>query len=78
MLVRICIAASSFLLAAAALAQDGPATRLDAVQKSGELRVCTPGDYEPFGCRKADGPFEGMDVDFASRRRRGSARERSS
>ena len=32
-------------LAATAFAQDAP-SRLDAVQKAGKLRVCTPGDYK--------------------------------
>ena len=39
-------------------------SRLDAVQKSGALRVCTPGDYKPFSAPKADGAFEGIDVDL--------------
>ena len=39
-------------------------SRLDAVQKSGKLRVCTPGDYKPFSLAKADGSFEGIDVDL--------------
>ncbi len=46
-----------------AFAQDVPASRLDAVQKSGKLRVCTPGDYTPFALAK-DGSFEGLDVDL--------------
>ena len=54
-----------FLAAAAttAFAQDAP-SRLDAIQKSGKLRVCTPGDYKPFSLAKADGSFEGIDVDL--------------
>jgi cyclohexadienyl dehydratase len=39
-------------------------SRLDAVQKSGKLRVCTPGDYKPFSVAKPDGTFEGIDVDL--------------
>ena len=42
-----CIALAS----AAAHAQD---SRLDAIQKSGVLRVCTPGDYKPFSLAKPD------------------------
>ena len=41
-------------------------SRLDAVQKSGVLRVCTPGDYKPFSLARPDGSFEGIDVDFAN------------
>jgi cyclohexadienyl dehydratase len=47
----------------AAHAQDAP-SRLDAVQKSGKLRVCTPGDYKPFSLAKPDGSYEGIDVDL--------------
>lgn len=39
-------------------------SRLDAVQKSGTLRVCTPGDYRPFSVAKPDGGYEGIDVDL--------------
>lgn len=62
MRARILVAMILFLAAAAALAQD---SRLDAVQKSGALRVCTPGDYKPFSLAKADGSYEGLDVDLA-------------
>ncbi len=50
------------VFATVAWAQD---SRLDAVQKSGALRVCTPGDYKPFSLAKADGTYEGLDVDLA-------------
>lgn len=33
-------------------------SRLDAVQKGGALRVCTPGDYKPFGLAKATGEYD--------------------
>src|SRR5439155_21364673 len=39
-------------------------SRLDAVQKMGTLRVCTPGDYRPFSLAKSDGGYEGIDVDL--------------
>ena len=39
-------------------------SRLDSVQKSGKLRVCTPGDYKPFSLQRPDGGFEGLDVDL--------------
>src|SRR5437762_2336135 len=45
----------------AALAQE---SRLDAIQKGGALRVCTPGDYKPFSLAKPDATFEGLDVDL--------------
>jgi len=51
------------LVAASALAQDAT-SRLDAVQKSGKLRVCTPGDYKPFSLQRTDSGFEGIDVDM--------------
>ena len=41
-------------------------SRLDAVQKSGVLRVCTPGDYKPFSFAKPDGTYEGIDIDLAN------------
>ena len=66
---------SSFSMVAAALtlggcampAQQGASTtasRLDAVQKTGVLRVCTPGDYRPFSFQKTDASYEGIDVDL--------------
>jgi cyclohexadienyl dehydratase len=48
-----------------ALAQDAPVSRLEAVQKAGKLRVCTPGDYRPFSLLRADGAYEGIDIDLA-------------
>ncbi|MDB5928543.1 MAG: cyclohexadienyl dehydratase [Polaromonas sp.] len=47
-----------------AAAQTAPASSLDAVQKAGVLRICTPGDYKPFSFQKADASFEGIDVDL--------------
>jgi cyclohexadienyl dehydratase len=52
------------LLALPALAQEVAPSRLDAVQKSGKLRICTPGDYTPFALQKSEGMFEGLDVDL--------------
>ena len=40
-------------------------SRLDAIQKGGALRVCTPGDYKPFALARPDAAFEGLDVDIA-------------
>ena len=39
-------------------------SHLDAVQKAGTLRVCSPGDYRPFSFQKADMAYEGIDVDL--------------
>ena len=39
-------------------------SRLDQVIKAGKLRVCSPGDYKPFSLAKADGSFEGIDIDL--------------
>jgi cyclohexadienyl dehydratase len=50
--------------ALSALAEDTPQSRLDTVQKTGKLRVCTPGDYKPFSLQKPDNGFEGIDVDL--------------
>ena len=41
----------------------GP-SHLDAVQAAATLRICTPGDYKPFSFQKADGAYEGIDVDL--------------
>jgi cyclohexadienyl dehydratase len=55
----------SFLLPASlALAQAPSASRLDDVIKSGQLRVCTPGDYKPFSFYRPDGSYEGLDIDL--------------
>jgi len=54
----------SLLFALPALAEAASSSRLDAVQKSGRLRVCTPGDYTPFALQKQEGMFEGLDVDL--------------
>jgi cyclohexadienyl dehydratase len=64
MLSRIVVALTGSIFAVTlSFAQDAPPSRLDAVQKSGKLRVCTPGDYTPFALAK-DGSFEGLDVDL--------------
>jgi len=61
-IARLLAAVAALLLPFYASAQDG--SRLDAVQKQGKLRVCTPGDYKPFSLYKPDGSFEGLDVDL--------------
>ena len=55
------LAAVATCSATLACAQD---SRLDDVIKRGTLRACTPGDYKPFSLAKADGAFEGIDVDI--------------
>lgn len=64
MFARILIVVLPLLCAPLALAQEPPASRLDVVQKSGKLRICTPGDYKPFSLQRPDGAFEGLDVDL--------------
>src|SRR5438105_10124011 len=64
MSVRYLLVALSLITASSALAQEAPASRLDTVQRQGKLRVCTPGDYKPFSLAKADGGFEGLDVEL--------------
>ena len=44
--------------------QGTAASHLDAVQKAGVLRICTPGDYKPFSFQKTDASYEGIDVDL--------------
>ena len=61
MIRQIAVVCCMALAGATAHAQD---SRLDAIQKSGVLRVCTPGDYKPFSLAKPDATFEGLDVDL--------------
>src|SRR5437763_16380801 len=61
---RLLLVALSLSAVPAAIAQDIAVSRLDTVQKSGKLRVCTPGDYKPFSLQRPDGGFEGLDVDL--------------
>lgn len=64
MRIRLALGALALSATALAAAQEAPASRLDAVIKSGHLRVCTPGDYKPFSLQRADGAFEGLDIDL--------------
>lgn len=41
-------------------------SRLDDIVKSGTLRACATGDYKPYTYRRADGQFEGIDVDLVA------------
>ncbi|MGU7769538.1 transporter substrate-binding domain-containing protein [Burkholderia sp. MR1-5-21] len=40
-------------------------SRLDDVLARGTLRICTTGDYKPYSYYRADGRFEGIDIDMA-------------
>jgi cyclohexadienyl dehydratase len=64
MFIRACIVTLSLFTATAAFAQDASPSRLDAVQKAGKIRVCSPGDYKPFSLQRPDGGFEGLDIDL--------------
>jgi cyclohexadienyl dehydratase len=61
-MIRLLVTLMLAMFGGAALAQE---SRLDAIQKGGALRVCTPGDYKPFSLAKTDTSFEGLDVDIA-------------
>ena len=61
MVFRIAVVIVTLCASTSILAED---SRLDDVIKRGALRVCTPGDYKPFSLAKADGTFEGIDVDL--------------
>jgi hypothetical protein len=64
--LAIALAASSLLGACAMSPSRAPvaASRLDAVQAAGVLRICTPGDYKPFSFQKPDAGYEGIDIDL--------------
>ena len=40
-------------------------SRLDEILPRGTLRACTTGDYRPYSFYRADGQFEGIDIDMA-------------
>ncbi len=61
---RACLWLGLALTMQYAVAQDVQVSRLDAVQKAGKLRVCTPGDYRPFSLLRPDGAYEGIDIDL--------------
>ncbi len=48
---------------APAAAQTAP-SRLDEIISRGTLRACTTGDYKPYSFQRADGGFEGIDIDL--------------
>lgn len=57
---------TGFIVAVSALAAfaQSNSSRLDDIIKAGKIRACTPGDYKPFSLAKADGSFEGIDIDL--------------
>ena len=59
----LAIAVAAGALASTGAHAEGP-SRLDDILKAGKLRVCTPGDYKPFSLAKADGSYEGLDIDL--------------
>jgi cyclohexadienyl dehydratase len=65
MVSRWWVVGVALLAGTTAMAQEASSSRLDAVQKSGKLRICTPGDYTPFALQKQEGAFEGLDIDLA-------------
>jgi cyclohexadienyl dehydratase len=61
----IALGAALACVTATAGAQDAAPSRLDDVLARGALRVCTTGDYKPYTFARADGRFEGIDIDLA-------------
>jgi cyclohexadienyl dehydratase len=61
--MKTTVTAAALLVLACSTAQ-ADTSRLDDVIKAGRLRVCTPGDYKPFSLAKADGSYEGIDIDL--------------
>jgi cyclohexadienyl dehydratase len=51
--------------AAAGAAPVAAPSRLDEIIARGSLRACTTGDYKPYSYYRADGEFEGIDIDMA-------------
>ena len=42
-----------------------PVSHLDKILQSGELAVCTTGDYKPYTFLRGDGEYEGIDIEMA-------------
>ncbi len=57
-------AALLFGVAGMAMAAE-PVSHLDKVLQSGELAVCTTGDYKPYTFLRGDGEHEGIDIEMA-------------
>lgn len=64
MFTRTSLFALSLFISTFASAQDLASSRFDVIQSQGKLRVCTPGDYNPFSLQRPDGGFEGLDIDL--------------
>jgi len=48
-----------------AIADEPAASHLDKVLQSGQLAVCTTGDYKPYTFLREDGEYEGIDIEMA-------------
>ncbi|WP_206999961.1 transporter substrate-binding domain-containing protein [Trinickia mobilis] len=64
LLLSFACAASAFAQANGAASQSTQ-SRLEHIAARGTLRVCTTGDYKPYSFYRADGSFEGIDIDMA-------------
>lgn len=57
---------AALLCSASSFAQaQAPVSHLDKVLQSGELAVCTTGDYKPYTFLREDGEYEGIDIEMA-------------
>lgn len=65
-LLRLASSATAAAALSACAVAPHAASRLDTVQRSAALRICTPGDYKPFSFQKPDASFEGIDVDLVN------------
>jgi len=58
------LGAALLTAAGSAAAQTSVPSRLDDIISRGTLRACTTGDYKPYSFQRADGEFEGIDIDL--------------
>ena len=64
LLLSVACAGSALAQTNGATGQSAP-SRLEQITARGTLRVCTTGDYKPYSFYRADGSFEGIDIDMA-------------
>jgi len=62
--VALLIGMAALVAASPAAAQTSAPSRLDDIISRGTLRACTTGDYKPYSFQRADGGFEGIDIDL--------------
>jgi len=62
--VALLIGMAALVAASPAAAQTSTPSRLDDIISRGTLRACTTGDYKPYSFQRADGGFEGIDIDL--------------